>query len=691
MLPYSDNNHQSVNTTETKSDRFLVCGLGSLGQHCVAILKEYGVAVSAIDQVRSKNWEVPNLQNLLEDLFIGDCRQTNILEKAQIRKCRTVLLVTSDERVNIEAAFAARLLNPQVRLVVRSNKHNLNQVLSQNLGNFIAFEPNQLTASAFALAALSNEDLGYFNLEGRQLRVVKRQIKPGDFWCHQWQLHQLNTSYRRVLNYTNSSSELPNQFYQWEPEATIQPGDTIVYIELADMQERSQRSTVKSKRNWRWLWQQVFVHMSWQNLKQKLAQFWRLDHQYQTLKVAITCGATVLLLWCFGAILYSWYYPGINILEAFYAVAVLLLGGYGDLYGGVGFDKTIPGWLRLFSLILTLAGTAFVGVLYALLTEKLLSSRFQFFFTSTRPPIPQQDHVVLIGLNTVGEHIAILLQELQQPLVGINNTFLDGNILPQMPLIVGNFTQTFNNANLTDAKSVIVVTDDEMENLEIGLMAHAQNPECGLVIRTYNRHFSDKVAQLFPYAQVLCASALSAEVFAAAAFGENILGLFHLNNQAIQVVEYMVEAGDTLNGLMLSDIAYGYGAVPILYQKFVQSPPQSPSKFMPAYEIRLAIGDRMIVLANSHNLQRIERGELSPRIWQIKVEKALTSDAVFDGANVISIISGCDISTARQFMNNLPANLPLTMYKSQAQRLVFKLNKLRVIASLLPIDSQREN
>ncbi len=321
MLPSLENNHQSVNSTETKSERFLVCGLGSLGQHCVAILKEYGVAVSAIDQVRPKNWEVPNLQNLLEDLFIGDCCQTKILEKAQIRKCRTVLLVTSDERVNIEAAFAARLLNPQVRLVVRSNKQNLNQILSQNLGNFIAFEPNQLTASAF---------------------------------------------------------------------------------------------------------------------------------------------------------------------------------------------------------------------------------------------------------------------------------------------------------------------------------------------------------------------------------GENILGLFHLNNQAIQVVEYMVEEGDTLNGLMLSDIAYGYGAVPILYQKFVPSPPKSPPKFMPAYEIRLAIGDRMIVLANSHSLQRIERGELSSRIWQIKVEKALTSDAVFDGANVISIISGCDISTARQFMNNLPGNLPLTMYKSQAQRLVFKLNKLRVMASLLPIDSQRE-
>ncbi|WP_339377317.1 hypothetical protein [Gloeocapsopsis dulcis] len=30
--------------------RFLICGLGSLGQHCVAVLKDHGVAVSALEE-----------------------------------------------------------------------------------------------------------------------------------------------------------------------------------------------------------------------------------------------------------------------------------------------------------------------------------------------------------------------------------------------------------------------------------------------------------------------------------------------------------------------------------------------------------------------------------------------------------------------------------------------------------------
>src|SRR5205085_11583542 len=104
-------------------------------------LKEYGATVFAIDEVQPRHLEIPNVLGLLEALVIGDCCMSEILEQAQIRQCRSVLFVTSSERVNTEAALAARLLNPKIRLVVRSDKERLNQLLGQNLGNFAAFEP----------------------------------------------------------------------------------------------------------------------------------------------------------------------------------------------------------------------------------------------------------------------------------------------------------------------------------------------------------------------------------------------------------------------------------------------------------------------------------------------------------------------------------------------------------------------
>ncbi|NER84575.1 MAG: hypothetical protein F6K42_34650 [Leptolyngbya sp. SIO1D8] len=134
-------------------DRILVCRLGSLGQHCVANLKTFGVTVNAIELSTLIRWEIPDLPNLIDTLITGDCCQSEVLEPAGVNHCRAVLIVTTNERVNLEAALSARVLNPRIRLVVQSEKQNLNDLLEQQLKNFMAFEPTQLAAPAFALEA----------------------------------------------------------------------------------------------------------------------------------------------------------------------------------------------------------------------------------------------------------------------------------------------------------------------------------------------------------------------------------------------------------------------------------------------------------------------------------------------------------------------------------------------------------
>lgn len=680
---------------------FIVCGLGSIGQNCVAVLHQYGARVIAIELNQAIDWELPNLAEFVEAVHVGDCRKASVLESAGIHDCRAILLVTDNERTNTEAAFAARLLNPNVRLVVRSSKQNLNQLLSKNLGSFVAFEPVDLSASAFAFAALGANVPGFFKLEDQWLRVVNREIQQGDRWCDRRQLRDLDTSFRRVLLHTSASSPSSQQFYSSDADATLIAGDTVVYIELLDrlvgyspqlstsqeqtkpatQQRQSKKASAASSQRRRLFGQLRFPILDG-NIKQKLVEFWQSTAQYQTRRVAIICGLAVSVLWVLGIVLYRLHYPEINLAEAFYAPVILLLGGYGDLFGGVEFSaqspsaEQMPGWLRLFSLGLTLAGTAFVGVLYALLTEALLTAKFQF---KNRPPIPKQNHVVIIGLGRVGQRIAAILQDLKQPVVGIDSTALESSILPQMPMVVGNISEALTQVNLTQAQTTLVVLGDDMENLEIGLMVHAANPRHELVIRTQDQLFSSNVAQLFPYAQVLCAPALSAEVFAAAAYGENILSLFHLKHQTILVTEYRIEPEDTLNGLLLAEVAYGFGVVPVLHQRSQSSP-----NLLPSDDVRLETGDRLILLATTQSLQRIERAESTPPTWQVQVSKAPNQDAIFEGANEITRISGCSISTARQIMTSLPALVPVPLYKHQAQRLIRNLQKAQVTAHLMP-------
>jgi Trk K+ transport system NAD-binding subunit len=642
------------------------------------MLKQYGAIVSAIDCEPTPDWELPDLPNLLDEFVIGDCRHPNVLIKVKIQQCRAILLVTSDERVNTEAAFAARLLNPQIRLIVRSEKHNLNQLLRQNLGNFIAYEPTQLAAAAFALTALGNETLGYFKLDDWRFQVVRKRIQASDRWCNRRYLWELNSSKRHILSHQPHLSPTV-RFHQWQPETILREHDTLVYVEAVDtLSDRSPPAETAAKSS---QWQQwrrgIFQDFSWQRIGQKILQLWQLGERYRAWRAIGVCSAIVLMLLCSATLVWRWQYPDLSWFDALNATIVLLLGGFDELFGELRLPFAIPPWLYLFSLSLTIAGTIFVGILYATLTEALLSSRFQLFARRLR--VPQQNHVVLVGLDRLGQRVADLLQEFKQPLVGLDNTASVSSILPHVPILCGSIVDTLEQAHLSDAKSIIVATNDDMLNLEIGLMTRAASPHCGIVIRTYGRHFSDRVAQLFPYAQVLCVSALSAEVFAAAAFGESVIGLFHFQNQTILVTEYSIEAGDTLNELILAEVAYGYGVVPILYQRSGYHAP----RIMPTDDTRLHVGDRLVVLATSHSLQRIERGELAPKHSQVKLERAITSDALFHGANEIALISGCDLQIARKVMQNLPAILPVKLYQHQAQRLVRELSRLRVIAHLL--------
>lgn len=682
--PITENDAISPDRKDTLSGAsyFLVCGLGSLGQYCVAKLKEFGMAVSAIDVAQPSIWEVPSVPDSLENLVLGDCRQPDVLEKAKIQQCRTVLLVTSDERVNIDAAFAVRVLNSKVRLVVRSAKENLNELLDQRLGNFVAFAETQLTAPAFAIAALDSEIQGFIDLGDRLLRVVKYPITEHHRWCDHRLLHELNSQTRRILGHVPAATELPPEFYHWEPDARIRVGDTVVYIEESQGLLEA-NSTKKKTQNFEQFWQGISDRLFSSSLQQILIKFWRSTAQQETQRVAIVVGITVLTLMILGTSILKATHPQESWLKTLYVTGVMLLGSYDIVFGALSPSDTTPLWMRFMNLSYMLAGTASIAVLYALLTESLLAAKFQL--PNKRLPVPQQDHIVLIGLDRVGRQVATFLQQLKQPLVGVSNVALP-DVLPQMLLVVGDLTNALTKVNLSTAKSVVVATDDEIANLEIGLMVHAANPDSTLVIRTFDPRFSNNLARLLPHAEVLCVYALAAEAFAAAAFGENILNLFRLNEQTILVAEYNIQPGEPLNGLLLAEVAYGYGMVPVLYQKSTQE----PVIFMPSDDLRLNAGDRLVVLATVNSLQRMEQAKMLDRGWQVQIDKALTKDAVFEGARAIARISGCAIKMATELMSHLPGVLPAPLYKHQAQRLVRELTKVQTLAHLLPFHQPGE-
>jgi Trk K+ transport system NAD-binding subunit len=667
------------------ADWFLICGLGSLGQHCVVALKEFEVGLMTIDRVQPSSWDIANIPELVDTLIWGDCRHKSVLEQAKIGQCRAALILTNNEQTNIETALAIRQISPHIRLVIRSTKTNLNRLLSQQLGNFVAYDPTALPAMAFALAAVGTTTLGSFAIEQQRIQIVQCQVEPGSPWTKLRQLDEFNTPTRHLLAHAGASQRLPTTFHCWELTDPIRSGDRLVYVEVLDLDAPVEHRQIRPH-SFRRDSAAVSKHRSspwtdWQGWQRQLFQFWQLGLRSQVRRLAVLYGITVLILLAIGTLLFEIYYPGISSWAAFFDTAILLLGGYGDLFGNFQQLEPIPWWLRLFALGLTIAGTAFVGVLYAILTQALLSSKFQFI--QHRPPIPQQNHVVIIGLGRIGQQVAQVLHDLHQPLVGMTlGLDVDAAFLPQLPIVQSNLNTGLVQAHCSTAKSVAIVTADEILNLEIALMIQTIDPDLRLVLRTAGQHLSELLPQILPQAQILDVDTVAAEAFAGAAFGENIINLFRFNNQTILVTEYQIEPIDTLNGLLLADVAYGYEAMPILHQQ-----PGHAATLLPTDEIRLHVGDRLIVLVTIDALRRIEQGRISikPKSWRLRVETALTPAAMVEGAQAIAKDTGCPVETAQKLMLALPATLPTLLYKHQGQRLVKDLHQIQVKAALVPL------
>ncbi|MEB3310657.1 MAG: NAD-binding protein [Snowella sp.] len=657
----------------TESVYFLVCGLGRLGQQCVVALSTFGVKVIGVEKEKIDTYEIPSVPYLLESLITGDCSYFPVLEQCNLSACRAALLVTNNEQVNIETALLIRQLNPHTRLVVRSGQTNLNQLLSEKLGNFVAYEPLDLCANAFALAALGNGTLGFFELDQQWLRVVSTMLQAEHPWLRNQYLYKLNGHNRRILTVKNPQNGILSVFEAWNGEYTLQLNDELIYVELVDNFSLGLQSAMMEKMT------------SPQNQNPKTSLGWNLwlTEAIQKIKFALQSRPIILLatgvilgLLGVGTLLFTLTLPNIGILGAFYRTFVLLLGGYGDLFAEIQEAQDSRWILEPLALLLTLAGIAFVGMLYALLTENLLATKF--IFTRKRLPIPRQNHIVILGLGRVGQRIAQLLKRWKQKTVGITlKSDFDPRILSDIPIVTQS-DESLTKANLATANSLVIVTDEDLLNLEVALISNKINSKANLVIRTTKEGLGLSLMNLLPRSQVLDTNRIAAEVFVGAAFGENILNLFRLYQQTVLVTEYQIESEDTLSGLLLAEIAYGYGVIPLLCQS-----QQRSTLLFPSDDVVLQDGDRLVILATIEGLRKIEIGDLHPKNWGIRVEKLLNQSLAFEGANTISRISGCSLQQARDLISHLPQTLSTPLYLPQAQRLIRSLKKMQILAEIV--------
>jgi Trk K+ transport system NAD-binding subunit len=579
-------------------DHFIVCGLGSLGQHCAMSLRKLGAQVVAITESPPQRWEVTDPHKQLLGLVEGDCSDPDVLARAGVTDCRGLLLVTGDDQINIKAAVKARGENPAARLVVRSGQLNLNRLLAEKLGNFTAFAPNQISANAFALAALGSNTVGLFQYHEHWLSVIDKTVDEDDQWALDLPLSSVNNQHRQVLQHEKAgATTAARTFHNWDPEARIKAGDHLIYLEPVTANKANAQA---ARQRLAWFFKRLLNPVHWYK---RWRHFWKRTEQRQSIRVGLIVFLTVLFLLLSGAVLFDIFYPGAAFHADLFAVAVLLLGGYGDMFGT--FEETpAPDWLQAYGLFLSLVGIALVGVIYGLVTEFLLHSKFQFMIR--RPPVPLKDHMVVIGINDLGKSVADTLQRLRRPVACIaTDSDGDRSILPDLPLLFGKPEELLERANIKTARSVIVTIENEIRSLEISLMIRAINPDCQLVVSAKQSLLGGNLNALLPCAEMICGYSVTADVLAGAAFGESIQGSFQLRGKTILISEFTLPEGDAFCGRPLGELAHELHVVAVSLSRA-----ESANRLFPSEKTVLEAGDKLAVLATTASLYHIDNSEV---------------------------------------------------------------------------------
>jgi Trk K+ transport system NAD-binding subunit len=648
---------------------FIVCGLGSLGRQCVDLLKPFGVVVIGVDKDATA-LDNESLAEPLDRFIVGDCVQADALRKAGVESCRSILLVTTDERANIAAAFTARSLNPRVRLIIRSAQDNLNALLKEQLGNLVAFEPSQFSAGAFALASLGDAAEALFEIGDVRARVARDRIDENDGRLGR-AISDLDSSRRRFLAHARAGEEPGELFFPPNAGAIVQPGDIVTYIETEPFSvdfgsERavagaSRRGAVKAAR--------ASLSDAWE----------RLRAGSHLPKTALVSFGVIIALTVLGVFLFRGENPDISWFDAINVSVVLAVGGFDNVFGALKAPFPITPSLYIYSVIMKVASTVFLGVVFATLTETVLSARLQI--ARRRRAAPVEGHTIIVGMGAIGQKIGETLRKWRVPLVGVSETPVAASVLPDVAMQVGPVIQALERANVATAQSVVVVLDDQVANLEVSLLVHKLNPACKVVFRTEDQQLARHVATLVPSSTGISDYFIAAEAITGAAFGENILSAFHLDHRSALVTEYTVDPRDTLASRQLAEIACGYGVAPILLQR------GETVKFAPSDDVHLHPGDRLFVLATVDGLRRVEHGDKRKPDWALHLESLGSADAAFDAATAIARVSGCSLVEARAALTHLPAVLATRLYQPQGARLVRELRRLFVHARLEKVDA----
>ena len=213
-------------------------------------------------------------------------------------------------------------------------------------------------------------------------------------------------------------------------------------------------------------------------------------------------------------------------------------------------------------------------------------------------------HIVLVGLGHLGYRVAQRLYQMGESVVvveiklGTHTT----NAAREMGIPViqadARHAGALEGANIKDAKTIILASQEDAMNLQIALKARTLNPKIQVVIRIFDEDFAHALQEQFGFT-ALSATEMAAPVFAAAAAGADVTNPISIEGQQLSLARMTIPASSSLANKTVGYVEDNYHLNIILLRHDHQSE-MHPTDTRP-----LHTGDTLAVLGGPEQLSKL--------------------------------------------------------------------------------------
>jgi voltage-gated potassium channel Kch len=447
------------------------------------------------------------------------------LEAAGVQRAVSILALSRDDQLNLQAALRARDANSRIRIVLRQFNRTLAAKVEQNLSDCSVLSLAWHSAATYAAAALDPSCLrglqfpepdgpltGFATRSADDERVVGRSVEEAENL-----LGARIVAIDRAIDFA-----LDDKIAAGARLVLYAPLERLLASAPRHVPRERGRSLGRRLRSW---WRHGHIGLR------------RIDPIFGRLAVAAA------LLIGLG----TWYFHGAFdrgwLPAMFFVLTTMTTNGYtSELTPNLSHPLDIAG-----AMLLMLSGTVMSGIFIAFAASRL--TRAQWVRMQGLRPIHRRGHIVVCGAGSIGTGVIDLLLEFDKPLVVVEQN-PDAALVERardrgFDLLTGDASRddTLGLCNLAAAHSLIALTNVDTLNLEIALGARARNPSMPIVLRIAEAAFAESIANHFDFKTTFSVAALAGPVFAGLSRMPGTRGRIAFDHQEFAIGEMHLAAG----------------------------------------------------------------------------------------------------------------------------------------------------